>query len=486
MKKNIILLMTAFALLGAYSCQEEDLNLFPENLDPLETAITDINQLQNFLNGAYVKTSGGGAYGSESFIFGDLLSDNIFVSNSASSYLLSYNMTYSAVDNEFKMYPAFYDVIQSCNIVINNTTVQVPDSEMENLMRIKAEASILRAISYFNLVRNFSATPTSGLHQELGVPLVLGDYDPNIQPARATVAEVYNQIISDLNFGIQYASDIPPSKAFLGKTAAKLFLSRVYLTRRADGDAQLALGLATDVVNNSPSVYSPISTVSAPATGAQYIDYFSASETTVSEDQPETVWEIDLNSINNPGVNSSIAVYYHRTGARRSFLFRQTFFDSFPVSDIRRGLLTAQGVPNVDNPTGVWTNKWIRASSEGAFTRNNKVLRFSEAQLNRIEALYLTGQGGIALTELNAFAQSRGGNTYTGSDLLSDILEERRKEFYAEGYRFYDLKRYELPIIKLTNCNVNCNLPANDTKFVFPMSESALSFNSNLTQYPGY
>lgn len=479
MKKYKILLLTALSIFGVYSCQEEDLDLMPEYLDPLDTAITEIEQLQNFLNGAYVKTSGASVYGSEAFIFGDLLSDNIFVSNSASSYLLTYNMTYSAVDNEFNLYPGFYDIIQSCNIVINNTTVEVPENEMDNLMRIKAEARILRAISYFNLVRNYSATPTSGMHQDLGVPLVLGEYDPNSQPPRATVSEVYNQIIEDLNFGIQYAVEIPSSKVFLSKAAAQLFLSRVYLTRRAEGDAQLALSLATQVIDNSPPVFSPIEP-------ENYVDYFSSTDHLISEDQPETIWEIDLNSLNNPGVNASISVYYHRTGARKSFLFRQSFYESFPSSDVRKGLFTTQGVPTVDNPTGVWTNKWVRASSDGNFARNNKVLRFSEAQLNRIEALYLTGQNDLALAELNDFASSRGGHLYTGDNLLEDILTERRKEFYAEGYRFYDLKRYNLPIIKPTNCNTNCELPANDTKFVLPIDESSLSYNANLVQYPGY
>lgn len=478
MKKYIFLLLS-FSFVTFYSCQEEDLTIMPENLDPLETSINTIEKLQGTLNGAYVKSSSAGALGAHVFIFGDLLSDNIFVSNSASSYLLSYNMNYTAVDNEFGFYSSFYDVIQSCNTVINNTTVEETDADVNEILRIKGEASILRAISYFNLVSYYSAAPTSGLNQEYGVPLVTGSYDPNIQPPRASVAEVYDQIISDLQFGMQHAPTQPSSKVMLSKTAAKLFLSRVYLTRRAGNDVQLALDLSTDIINSSPNVFSPV-----PSTS--YVDYFSATDNTLAENQSETIWEIDLNTINNPGVNAALAVYYHRTGSRRSFLFRQTFVDSFPETDVRKGLFTTQSVPTVDAPKGVWTNKWIRSTSDGNFTRNNKVMRFAEAQLNRIEALYLLGNANDALIELNAFATSRGGNTYTGNDLLTDILNERRKEFYAEGYRFHDLKRHNLPIVKETNCHMNCDVPANSLKFVLPISESALIYNPNLTQYPGY
>ena len=90
-----------------------------------------------------------------------------------------------------------YDAIMKCNIVINST--KVPASS--NLTRIKGEAKILRAFAYFTLVNYYSPTPTSGINQEYGVPLVLDDYEVNIQPARATVAQVYDQIIKDLKDG---------------------------------------------------------------------------------------------------------------------------------------------------------------------------------------------------------------------------------------------------------------------------------------------
>src|SRR5690606_9594194 len=129
--------------------------------------------------------------------------------------------------------------------------------------------------------------------------------------------------------------------------------------------------------------------------------------------------------------------------------------------------------------------KWRRSSEDGNFVRDIKILRFAEASLNRIEALYYAGQTDLALSELNDFAASRGGNPYTGDNLLNDILTERYKEFYAEGYRFYDLKRSNLPIIRTSNCTT-CELPANDLRFVFPIDEGTLNQNANLTQYPGY
>ena len=126
-----------------------------------------------------------------------------------------------------------------------------------------------------------------------------------------------------------------------------------------------------------------------------------------------------------------------------------------------------------------------QGDASGIYLRDIKILRFSEAFLNRIEALRLLGQEGLALTELKAFAASRKGTTYTGANLLQDILTERSKEFYGEGQRFLDLKRYNLPVVRTTNCTV-CELQASDHRFVLPVTQAAMNSNPNLKQYPGY
>src|SRR5690606_24834472 len=130
--------------------------------------------------------------------------------------------------------------------------------------------------------------------------------------------------------------------------------------------------------------------------------------------------------------------------------------------------------------------KYPRLTSEGNYVRDVKILRYSEAYLNRIEGLYLAGQNAQALTELNAFAASRNGSLYTGADLLNDILTERAKELYGEGHRFFDLKRHNLPVVIPSNCTINCTIPAGDKLFVFPNPQGALDSNANLKQYPGY
>ena len=483
MKKYFLIISTLFLLVTTNSCSERDLELAPGFSDEI-TGVDNESELQQLLNGAYLTTSSANAFGTELMIFGDLMGDKMFVSNFNPSYLNTYNFNFNSTQNDFGFYGGMYNVIVKCNIVINNTAV--PNNA--NVQRIKAEAKIIRGLAYFTLVNYYSATPSSGINQDLGVPLVLTDYDVNIQPARASVAAIYDQIIADLQAGAIEAEAAPSSKVLLGQTAAKLLLSRVYLTRRAAGDAALALQLTNDIVANGPSLgYSPVAK-------ADYNNYFAAMSDDVSEEQSETIWELDLNIDTNKftgiGSNISLPAYFNRTDSRKCMLFNQTFVNSFPIADVRRGsatsgLLISLGVPN-DVPKGFWTNKYPRLTNNGNYFRDIKVLRFAEAQLNQIEALHLTGQNATALTLLNAFAVSRGGSTYTGTNLLDDILTEKAKEFYGEGQRFLDLKRYNLPVVRPSNCTMNCNVQPGDKLFVLPMSQGALNSNANLTQYPGY
>ena len=493
MKKYILIISTLLLLNGFNSCSERDLDL----LQPEADFISDINsveRMQMMLNGAYFSVASADALGSKLMVFGDILGDKIYNSPSRAIFLQTYNYNYNGIQNQFAFYGKMYDTIVSCNMVINNTSV----AESDDTIRIKSQARILRALAYYYLVSYYSPTPTSGVNQEYGVPLVLGNYDLTIKPARATVKEIYTQIISDLNVGLAHISQSEPiDKVFLGANAAKLLLSRVYLTRRDPGYAQLALQYSSEIISSIPDGAFKVGSISA----SYYANYFKAMDDAQSEDHPETIWELDMNFYSNQvtGVfnDTGLPTFYSPgDNTRRGLLANKPFYDSFGSNnDVRRGslnigLFSTSGVNDLaDDPKGYWIMKYPRTTTigttAGLYFRDIKVFRYSEAYLNRIEALRLTGQTGLALTELNSFAASRKGTSYTGANLLNDILNERAKEFYGEGQRFLDLKRYNLPVVRNSNCSV-CNLEATDHRFVLPVSQSAINSNPNLKQYPGY
>lgn len=485
MKLEKIFISILVCAITLSSCTEERLNESPVDQFPLNTPLVTESDMEFLVNGIYDQYSTAAGFGADALIFGDLISDNVFITsqNTDTAYRTTGFLNWSADISDFGMLDEFYDGIVLANAVINDTSLK----ETPAVLNYKGEARIARALGYYYAVSYYSPNPTSGTNLEYGVPLNLGSYNADAKLPRASVAEVYDVIISDLTTALStMTNEAPVNKGHLSPTAARLLLSRVYLTRGAAGDYQKALDYANLVINTASENGSKFAFVSKP----DYATYFTSPNIDISENRPETVWEINMNSIvgENPGVNSAMAVFYASNGGKKRFLFQRSFYDSFPASDERKKLFLATGatIPAQDNPTGVWTTKYIRATSKGNFTQNIKVLRMSEAYLNKAEALNKLGNLPAALTELNAFATKRGGTTYT-SGSLENILTERRKEFFGEGQRFFDLKRNNLGFSKTSNCySIVCEVAGNDKLFVIPMPLREMNINQNMKQYPGW
>lgn len=492
MKFIKLFIAATFAATAFSSCSEERLLEEPVDQFPIEQAITSERDMQSVLNGIYDQYSTANGFGADVLAFGDLISDNVFISASAGdvAYQNTGFLNWSSDVSDFAMLDEFYDGIILANLVINNTSVPTSD----NVLNYKSEAMIARALGYFYAVSYYSPNPTSGINQEYGVPLNLGPYDPRTKLSRATVSEVYDQIIKDLTTALStMKSEEVLNKGHLGKTAARLILSRVYLTRGQAGDYEKSIQYADEVIASAGS------NNFAFVNKTDYVNYFASANTTISENANETVWEInmDSNPSENPGVNEALSQFYANNGTKKRFLFTNTFYSSFPTTDERRKLFITAGTPNEGNgvPRGVWIRKYVVSMQDTSNpndtqisqnSQNIKVLRMSEAYLNKIEALFKSGRLPEALTQLNAFAVSRGGSTYTAAT-INNILTERRKEFFGEGQRFFDLKRNNLGFARATNCySIVCSVEGNNRLFVIPMPLREMNVNPNMQQYPDW
>lgn len=490
MKFTKIFIAATFAAASFSSCSEDRLIEEPVDQFPIQEAITSERDMQSVINGIYDQYSTANGFGADVLAFSDLISDNVFISatNTDVAYQNTGFLNWSSDVSDFGMLDEFYDGIILANLVINNTSVP----ESESVANLKGEARIARALGYFYAVSYYSPNPTSGVNQEYGVPLNLGAYDPRTKLSRATVSEVYDQIITDLTTALNIMTNegVIINKGHLSKTAARLLLSRVYLTRGQAGDYEKSIDYANQVISSAGGDFA---FVSKP----DYVNYFSSPNVNISENAAETVWEINMdgNPSENPGINEALSSFYANNGTKKRFLFTSSFYSSFPASDERRKLFITAGTPNEGNgiPRGVWTRKYIVSMQDNSNanepkvlpnSQNIKVLRMSEAYLNKIEALFKLGRLPEALTQLNAFAVTRGGSTYT-SATINNILTERRKEFFGEGQRFFDLKRNNLGFTRATNCySIVCSVDANNRLFVIPMPLREMNVNPNMQQYP--
>jgi len=133
-----------------------------------------------------------------------------------------------------------YFAVNSANTAIKYISESTQLSETIKNTRL-GEMRFLRALYYFNLVRNFGPVhltlePTAGAV---------------VAASRTPVAEIYSTaIIPDLEFA---AANLPPTQAQRGRAtrgAAQTLLAEVYLTRAADGDFDRARDMATAVISS--------------------------------------------------------------------------------------------------------------------------------------------------------------------------------------------------------------------------------------------
>ena len=153
----------------------------------------------------------------------------------------TWSNTYNAINRANQVQVGFSDLAES---ILSN--------DPETLAEFRAEASFIRALGYFHLVRGFGLAYCEENKDvpEMGVPLRLTgvlDREAAFEVVqRSTVEEVYNRIILDLEYAID---NLSPSNTLLSGRAtidgAKGLLAKVYFYK---GDFASAAHYAGEVV----------------------------------------------------------------------------------------------------------------------------------------------------------------------------------------------------------------------------------------------
>lgn len=107
--------------------------------------------------------------------------------------------------------------------------------------------------------------------------------------------------------------------------------------------------------------------------------------------------------------------------------------------------------------------------------------RLEEIKLLRAEALAVLGQTDDAYLELNGVRSLRGLPSVSPApfrDLLTEVFAERRRELLGEGWRWYDLVRFN----RLKRTNPAFNNLIDRGGIYWPISQEVLNRNSKITQ----
>lgn len=137
------------------------------------------------------------------------------------------------------------------------------------------------------------------------------------------------------------------------------------------------------------------------------------------------------------------------------------------------------GLVGNNERTGIRLLKYSPAN--GAFTEGVVMARFADAHLMRAEARFRLGNTAGALSDVNELRALREDTPALASITESELLDERARELYIEGWRRNDMIRFG--VFK----NAWQFKEAGDGHTdLFPIPASALLSNPNLVQNPGY
>lgn len=415
-----------------------------------------------------------------------------------------YKMMEEAGAGHINIYERYYEVILGANAVLDYIP-NVNDSE-ENINKVKAQAYALRGFYYFNLV-NIYGKPYSVDPEAPGVPLKLnsGIEESEDYLKRKTVAEVYEQILSDLHTAEATYLALPQSEQWSDNyrtslPMVQLMLSRTYLYME---NWAKAAEYAKLVMENKQFKLVDLNSVPLYGTddeGKTVRNYYvfptyKSSETIWPYGNVKDMFEWTYKEANTQNSNTGSKMHAY-------FQASEELLGTFVDYDLRLNRYIVQA-PTGDSSGSlmhmafgkvyVGTTYYLPQNAVGVFGR---CLRLSEAYLNYAEAKAMLGGEGLgeATDALNTLRKMRfdpedfeDEEFDSQEELVQFIRDERRRELCFEGHRWFDLRRWGMPAFTHkwyddSESTSSYSLEEGDLLYTVPLPDEALNMNSSLVQ----
>lgn len=466
--------------------------VFVENFFETENdAISSVNSIYAVLNSTSVGPTFGGVYHSSYWVAMGLASDEMEnrLVGSVSLDELD-NFDHKPVNSILKdFWSNAYKGVSNANFAIEGIPKVNMDEALQ--MRLLGEARFLRGLLYLDLVRWYG-----------DIPLILTFEGAELFPDRAPKEEVYAAIIEDLlfaeaNLPASYPAGDGKGRATSG--AAKGLLAKTYLNME---DYTSCIQYCNDIIESGNYQLWPT-----------FDEVFRIPNT----NGIETLFNVGFGTANNSITFWEVGQFNVRLlprelsseipgiNAQGWQVPTQHLFDSFDDLDRRKKVTF---ISSVEQPNGgtleiePHIRKYWDEITEplGGNTENDfPYLRYADILLILAEAIN-EQSGGPNTEAYEAINTVRRRARFDGTqeqNVLPDltnlnyeqfrdaILEERRKEFVAEGHRWLDLVRFD----KLTELVPLAKPGVQPQPFhrLFPIPQDEIDLNQNLLpQNPGY
>lgn len=473
MKQRLTIVSYLTALMLTLAACDNFLSQNPDNRVDLDTT----DKLAQLLTSAYPL---------QAYTFTEWMADNVSFTLGTTKlpeHVQSYNWEESQSDNQdtpMAIWNASYEAMAPANEVLAVLDEMEGDAARKNAIR--GEALLARAYGHFMLVNLFGKhynrqTATS----DAGVPFI---EEPETvflrQYTRNTVAEVYERVERDLREGMRIVDGRyyqNSGKYHFTPDAALAFASRFYLFK---GDYQNCINYSTQMLGSDPDVFIK----DLPGILANY------SNT-----------EEFLRLLTAPADNSNLLLARQITNYpvnvgfwpnidQIDFLFEPNPWNAEDLRRSNRYPLFIRGT------NGIAVAKYQFLFERTSITSNvgynytiMPLFRGEEVLLNRAESYAMTGETNAALADLQVYVNKRYTekptvtllslqNYYNTSNpqaaLMACIIDERKKEFIHEGLRWFDIKRFSIPVTHVLETGATITLGENDLRKVLQIPQSAI------------
>lgn len=449
MKKSIINSLAGVALIASFTgCSEtwlEDTKLY-SGVDS-ETALNNVTAIGYALNGTYYQLHRAYFAGNYATMIGDVASDIVFHNTGTSHFTAEHTFTYTDTDTYlYYIWYYGYKVVDNAARVIQAAEAILPEASTADAQELKlyeAEARCLRAYANLSMVNVFChqvKVAGQDYSSQPGLVLVDEPVEAYSEVTRSTVGETYNFILADLQEAISLFTSVGDQGSVYYFNLAAAY----GLQARANMYLENWSAAATAAQNALST--SGITTLTYTDTAYKAL-YAGGNSNT------ESFFTLGINSTTNWSANSCGTLF-----STYGYSYSPYLWSLYGEDDVRKSVMywdySTSDNEFMNNFSG---GKFYYNGGNSAYATNYLInapemfLIEAEAYANSSqlasaqEALLVVAKRNPAITSVSDLPSST-------SSLIEFLYEERARELFQEGFRLWDLRRW----------NISCNLWATD------------------------
>ena len=505
MKTKIYIVASMIACCGLCSCNDL-IDIYPVENNVADKFYSSEFEINQAVMGVYARLGRNG--GSQDFptiyyfMASEGRSDNLYYAALANAQrdqvdLRNFAVTDVTGTNE-DIYARLYQIIADANMLLERSP--------EHYVRYRAEASFLRALAYFELVRAYGPQPVVDRS-------VLNEDAKKMD--RQPIEDISDLEYAGNNLEAFYTGE---EAGRVGSVAAKCLLGEVYVTMAG-------------YPMNDRSAYQKAETTLEPIMD-QAKTRFAPDYSYIFDVNKENTY--DLFSVQfasgNQGLGSSLAGYV--TEGSGGVMIPEWFYSGYHLQgqDFRVDTLLVNDMKKLGDKRletsvteGYWdttehgftpedsakhykercmmikylvkdnTNKTIKAWND--YPLNFPILRPADAYLLYAEALINNNKASQAKEWIDAIRQRADLSPLDHVPTMDDVMDERRYEFIGEGKRYFDLVRMGKDTFVSTLKNfsdhyehvtkMGANNPS-EKDLLLPIPLTVMNIQASWTNNPGY